>query len=233
MKEIIDLLKAKPILFSPDMIKANLEDRKSETRRTRGLDKINENPDDWEFCRFYNGYAKFTEKSNALNEIYIKSPYGAANDYLWVREKWRFEEEFEYDAEFYPANYWYYASTPQSIKCVDGELEDKDDYKWHPSIHMPKKACRMILQNISVLPERLQDITEEGSINEGVEKVNIRWKDYLNKGMTYSHPVDSYHSLWIKINSIDSWNKNPWIWVIKYKKLSEAEITEKLQLLKK
>jgi len=94
-------MKEHAIIFSPEMVKSTLADRKTMTRRIVGLDLINEDPNDWQFEWFdYKvGYA-FTQKSTinantlsngSFNQAFIKCPYGNAadNDLLFVRENWR------------------------------------------------------------------------------------------------------------------------------------------------
>lgn len=77
--------------FKPDMLRAIVrkENPKTQTRRTKGLDEINENPDDWEFVRFHNGVAKFCMKGDWVKERRIRSPFGRPGDIIYVKEGWR------------------------------------------------------------------------------------------------------------------------------------------------
>jgi hypothetical protein len=93
---------------------------------------------------------------------------------------------------------------------------------WKPSIHMPKEACRMFLLLKEVKVERLQDITEESAIAEGVEKHNTLpgYKNYnlgdFNDNEYFRSPRDSFKSLIQKIHGEAIWQQNPWVWVLKY-----------------
>ncbi|MBP5973582.1 hypothetical protein HW132_12750 [Brasilonema sp. CT11] len=130
-----------------------------------------------------------------------KCPYGNNGDHLWVRETWAYEpgcnEGYLYAADF---------DNPKT-----------SNIKWKPSIHMPRKASRITLQIVDIKIERLQEISPEDTIKEGIEfKPGSHlscYKDYLNGGFTLK-PQKSFQTLWHLINGENSWDKNPWVWVI-------------------
>jgi len=213
----------KPILFSTPMVKAILAGNKTHTRREKGLEFLNENPDEWtslESAISENGdiYILLKDKKGKI-AVYSKSPYGRIGDCLWVRETWTlfvttFINEQEYPMYFYKADY--------PTKLVGK--------KWKPSIHMPRKASRITLEIIDIRIERLWDITEKEAIREGVEivsnmqdgSIDFQYpysylaRDYLDGDPTACVDTarDSFFSLWKKINGIESFEKNPWVWVI-------------------
>lgn len=95
---------------------------------------------------------------------------------------------------------------------------------------MPKAAARLYLKVISCVAEKLQDITEDSAIAEGVGcgfQMNAGWPDYehINKSgictLTQDTARMSYASLWDKINGPGSWDLNPWVWVIKFEIMNE------------
>lgn len=203
----------KPILFSTEMVQAILEGRKKLTRRTQGLEIINKNPDDW-FLDGLKILGRFIfHNLKSKEEIQIK-PKFEIGDILWVRETWQTtwnENKKSWDT-IYKADggYW---------------IDDDGIMKWKPSIFMPKKKCRIFLEITDVRVERLQDISEEDAIAEGVESFNhgyggspvgVWYKDYIY-GKFNLKPNFSFKSLWKKINGEDSWNTNPWVWVYEFK----------------
>ena len=207
-----------PLLFSTLMVQALL--RKTQTRRTKGLEKINKNPDKWELSRLFNGYAKFCEYHSWTNEKLIKCPYGKPGDVLWVRESFLKhpipDEGYKYKADY-------------DIKQLNCDVFKQNILKWKPSIHMPKEACRhfLLIKNIRV--ERLQDIIEYDAKSEGVEFVKNAnaYRDYQfdylneNRMFFYNTAKSSFQSLWSSINGEDSWKQNPWVWVIEFEKIAK------------
>lgn len=204
------------------MVQAILNGTKTETRRLKGLDLINKNPRNWRYDGLdddlgYQNNHWFETVDTDNNPIegynYVKCPYGKAGDVIWVRETWAPAlNEICYKADY-------------SSEVL---AEDRNKGLWKPSIHMPKAAARIWLQVESIHCERLQSITDGGAIAEGIEIVGFNyWKMPLYKHYTspnaidcFSTPYDSYMSLWESINGSESWNKNPWVWVIKFKVLS-------------
>jgi len=93
---------------------------------------------------------------------------------------------------------------------------------------MPKAAARIWLQVEEIRVERLQDITEESAIAEGIiDYEDGTYKNYFTqKGLREQDGVDcilakgSFQSLWCSINGLESWDANPWVWVVKFKVLS-------------
>jgi hypothetical protein len=190
-------MKAKehPILFSTPMVQAILEGRKTQTRRTVKTEMIDGENRPW----------IMTKEGPAP----LKCPFGKPGDLLWVRETWAkadigfcFKVYNDIDAVFAPRN------------C------------WKPSIHMPKTAARIWLEVEEVRVERLQDISEEDAKAEGVKSrfsdlfQEERYDDYLDMEGEYRSPASSFQSLWQKINGPESWDANPWVWVVKFKVLS-------------
>ncbi len=87
---------------------------------------------------------------------------------------------------------------------------------WKPSIHMPRNLSRIDLEITSVRVERLQDISESDAIDEG----SFSWageqdtpvRDLLEARLVYRH-------LWESINGQGSWDANPWVWVVTFRKV--------------
>lgn len=210
-------MKYHPILFSTAMVQGIDENRKTQTRRTKGLEKVNENPDEWEFWRFFDGHAKFVEKGNASNEKFVKCPYNLG-DVLWVRETFcgiiQKDESTKYH---YKANAnW---ALLEALKII-----------WKPSLFMPKIACRTFLKIKSIRVERIWQISEEDAIAEGIEKIGKTslgipiYKEYFLKSETPCFcAANSFRSLWKKINGEESWYQNPFVWVYEFEKIEKPE----------
>ena len=200
-------MKIKPILFSTLMVQAILENRKTQTRRVckhqhwshSELIDVNQN----------NIYQK-VDKS-------VSCPHGQVGDVLWVRETFRPKGH-----SFPIGEHFEYKATAQA----DGNPTDEP---WKPSIFMPKDAARIWLKITDVRVERLQDISEEDAISEGVDNWTYKnaatpqnWLDYTDP---FAPPLftayDSFCSLWYSINGEESWNANPWVWVIEFERIEK------------
>jgi len=206
--------KERPILFSTPMVQALLDESKTVTRRVNGLDKVNESPLKWRFCRFNGSHAIFCESSNSESQIFIKCPYGRVGDALWVREKWENQTSNGKRVNFFAGNI---------------EVQHNPAYrnltKWKPSIHLKKVDARLWLQIKHIGVERLQSISEPDAVAEGIYKRyndlfnEMRYKDYLADAFPanfWRNPVSSFKSLWQLVNGLDAWDKNPWVWVIRF-----------------
>lgn len=227
----------KPILFNTEMVRANLDGRKSCIRRlVKGFV-----PDDaiW-------GYTAFTPKgyiscrgtfADSYGEKFFKLPY-QPGDIIYVRETWYKGLE----------RYMYRADYSDTEKFYQGGKEI--EMKWHPSIRMPKEAARIWLKCTDVRVERLQEITESGAKAEGIRgytkdgnlyKYAVTddwWIDYHNKHKeivtgTWWQDMprtakDAFSYLWnstIKKSDLDlyGWNANPWVWTIEYERCEKPE----------
>lgn len=215
-------MKQHPILFSTPMVQAILQGNKTQTRRTRKLEEINERASDWvtPFGNLHGDKWVFTAEHGEAKQVRVTCPYGQVGDILWVREK--FETDTDGTVKFFANNI---------------EVEHNSAYriltKWKPSIHMPKAACRIWLQITDIRVERLQNISEQDAIAEGVERwveERLRSKPTHYKVYYYdddddstysSSAITSYETLWQKINGKDSWNLNPWVWVIEFQKVEK------------
>ena len=195
------------------MVQAILEERKTQTRRTKGLESINENPDNWTFIGFDGKFFNFQNNANPTIMTGIPCPYGKPGDILWVRETF---------AEYYDPNG--HLHTPIIAYKAD---DNANPVRWKPSIHMPKAAARIWLEIVSVRVERLHDISEQDAVCEGVERIadygTTGYKLYTDPDKAYSD-IDakwSFESLWESINGKDSLEANPWVWVIEFKQIQK------------
>lgn len=185
-----------PIIFGAESVKAILEGRKTMTRRTRGLNEINREPDEWDFCDF-NGYGNpvFTKDERRYTEI--KNPFGMEGDGLWVRETWR-----SYDLD----------GTPEGAKQTLRYRADREEamIDWRNPMYMPRWASRITLELTEVRVERLQEITEDNAVAEGMcEGEDCRW----------SHHAEGYREAWDSLNARRGfpWKINPYVWVLAFR----------------
>jgi hypothetical protein len=200
----------KPILFSTPMVQAILDGRKTQTRRV-----IKPQPLD---------VVTYAVQRVWYPEV-IKCSY-EVGDVLWVRETFQITDFLHPTDENY--GYIYKASS----NGTEWETNSKD-WKWKPSIFMPKEACRLFLQVKNIRVELLQEITEEDAIAEGIKPSEDFAGLYFLYGSTknygritrtdYVDPIKSFHSLWLSINGPTSWVKNPWVWVIEFEKIEKPE----------
>lgn len=236
-------VKERPILFSGPMVKALLEDRKTMTRReiTRllGFGPITElkktDTPGYDWC--------FRNKRMLWNDITTKTilercPYGQPGDRLWVRETFCLEggpdvgympdiptdgtpfKEVDINTDFEYRLVPHYRATEPDASIVPVNSEEGDDRtRWRPSIHIPRWASRILLEITDVRVERLHDITEEDEKSEGVDP-----SLFMGVGVdeTYAHRY-AFRELWMKLNGPDSWDANPWVWVVEFKRVKEVK----------
>lgn len=106
---------------------------------------------------------------------------------------------------------------------------DRDDLpRWKSPIHMPRKYSRIDLEIVGVRIEKLHDITEDDAKAEGIEPKEWHWvphplkpvsKPKFSGGWSACTHLKAFQNLWSKINGEDSWAKNPWVWVISFKRI--------------
>jgi len=198
-------MKETGIIMSGDHPRKILDNLKTQTRRTYGLEKINEFPDAWTLAPTGHDEEKkawlFWQKYTGQG-FYIKCPYGHIGDLIWGREAWAKHPRFG-----------------TLLYRADGEkYEDAFGYgiwkpTWTPSIHMPRKASR-ISRPISLLrPERLQDISWDDAVAEAVS---------CELTLTADDPIEAFAWVWDSLNAKRGygWDKNPWVWVIGWPKYS-------------
>ena len=197
-------MKERGILFSAPMVRALLAGRKTQTRRAlqtqpaSGIwtgrayrDKAGQTP------VFIAGWV--TPAADGSTACIC--PYGVPGDRLWVRES--FSGDHMYAAE--PPSAW--GLNDPIWYWADGNPITGDWTKPKPSIHMPRFASRITLDVTDVRVERLQDISAA---------------DCWAEGISHSpdvNPVHEYKDLWDQINGAGSWDANPWVWVVAFRRL--------------
>jgi hypothetical protein len=157
-------------------------------------------------------------------------PYGQPGDRLWVRETWRpvmesWRSFVEYAAEgptLDNVNRDLLAPLTRVALRFPGARKERNSEAWHPSIHMPRWASRISLEVKAVRVERLQDISEADAQAEGVEAAGGFmatggcWQNYLPNGPSMATACESFQSLWEHISGPESWQANPWVWVVEF-----------------
>ncbi|RMS09246.1 hypothetical protein ALP72_03601 [Pseudomonas coronafaciens pv. coronafaciens] len=216
--------KERPILFSTPMVRAILSGQKTVTRREvkkpAALDCL---------------AAGFEPAFLALPGNADLCPYGKVGDRLWVRETWGvishdFDEhgnmidwkpdrpaskirEMRFGRGYYSGHVIYRADG-EAAWAGDDDGGGDDRSAWKPSIHMPRIASRVLLEITDVRVERLQDISEEQALAEGVMSCK---QDIDPDGNDYSLQ-ELFAGLWTMINGGGSWQSNPWVWVVEFKR---------------
>lgn len=230
--------KERPILLNAEMVRAVLDGRKTQTRRiiqspaknmqARGHECISYRApgDQW-----YQDYVFSMRDRSGVWQDYkheqflAKCPFGAVGDRLWVREKTRVDlllqnhrahVRYEADGEYR------IVSVPERIKpMVEGSCMSNGCYR---------EASRITLEITGVRVERLNSISEEDSASEGVGSAvwfaakgvpEEKWTSLGEHGAYRASHINSFASLWESIYGADSWQANPWVWVIEFKRVED------------
>lgn len=237
-------IREKGLIFNSEMVRAILDGRKTQTRR-----EVKLNLDiarlattyDWATSLAANHYQGLTEeqiqqKAESLRGVIhpvildngqmvsIICPHGKPGDRIWVRETFCTVDDTQYGGEKwvdYRATPKFEASHPAGWDCAPNDAEA---LKWRPSIHMPRWASRILLEITDVRVERLQNISDEDVDSEGFAG------DYPTSALPALFPGepsdwshlsmrDCYGALWKSIYGEESWQSNPWVWVIEFKRV--------------
>lgn len=220
-----------PIPFSAPMILANYAGRKTVTRRGIAQPTIRarsarptDNPYVWEYVG----------ENGATEPVRLKY---AAGDLCYVREAWRTFVSLDdvsprdlYQPGRRGAGVWFEADGQGLAITSDGSVsygprDDRNAFgRLRAGMHLPKALTRATVQITETRVERLQDITEQDAIAEGIEETGLggsdRWRNYtpdefLSVGWLY--PSNSYSTLWNHINGAGAWQANPWIAVYRFR----------------
>jgi len=231
-------MKEHPIIFSGPMVRAILEGRKTQTRRVVKLPGRMEvaalaTPDEWNAGRAdsrMRTWHDWNDESKARYHLVrlgtggvagIPCPYGIPGDRLWVRETWC-------QPTTQHLNLTHPARAHQVLYAADDGRERHEnlmnwyqrnrDFKWRPSIHMPRWASRITLEVTGVQVQRLREISDQDAKAEGCP--GEFWKDGT---MTLS-PIAQFLRLWDSLNGKKpghDWASNPWVWVIGFRVVKE------------
>lgn len=189
------MVKEYPILFNTEMVKAILDGRKTQTRRI-----IKPQP------TASGGFLANVIPLWLYPQEYInKYCHYRIGDRLWVRET--FDTALNIikreDDVFYKADY--------------NDTMPKGIYNWKPSIFMPRWASRINLEITDIRVQRIQDITEEDAIAEGITKIQCDCGDCIDSTI-----IGAYQDLWNSINSKQGygWDINPCVWIINFIRIS-------------
>lgn len=211
-------MKERGMIFNGEMVRALLDDRKTQTRR----------PIKWKQTRFTEIGERedgskwpWSEDAEHACDFWHPCPFGAVGDRIWVRETWN-----KYGGLLtYRADHDWIDDMRKETVCTA---------KWVPSIHMPRWASRILLEITDLRVERLNAISPEDAESEGLERTNFtgfgdepglpsypepdvyfdplkkQWKEY---------PPEAFAGLWESIYGEGSWQTNPWVWVIEFKRV--------------
>jgi hypothetical protein len=226
--EVLDAGKERPILFSAPMVRAVLAGTKTQTRR---IAKFPPTTSAFVVSPERDGKWWPTNRGDYVGGG-IVCPYGEPGDRLWVRET---------HAQFAVGNRSGVAPQCVAYRATCDEdggfdyVNNGDEImrlkvtKWTPAIYMPRWASRITLEVTRVRVERLHDITEEDARMEGVTPYvpghGAATEDELNAEPGLRSPRMyrfGFEQVWCDINGSESWDANPWVWVVEFKRMEAA-----------
>jgi len=218
-------MKERPILFNGEMVRAILDGRKTMTRRPvkpqppASIDSLHggklRSRAPYELSNDNDDPCGFGFQDDQGN--YWIPPLGTIGDQLWVRETWAPHCEMLYTAIY---------------RCDrGGDYQDtvSEDFRWRPSIHMPRWASRITLEITGVRVERVQemegmDAASSDALKEGVHRIHHEGGNYYYSAFrnqpdpkNWTDPCLAFKELWQSIYS--NWDANPWVWVYEFRRI--------------
>jgi hypothetical protein len=198
-------MKERPILFSGPMVRAILEDRKTQTRRI-----VKPQPTPSIFDSSFSEWRPlkgvlYTDANMAWQPLHLGfedwaergfCKYGERGDQLWVKETSSMDS----------------SDGTMIFRANGSDISASLEGKWTPSIFCTRAASRINLGIKRIRAERLNEISEADAMAEGVTLCEAEYA----AGITAK---GAYRTLWESINGAGSWAKNPWVWVIEFKQL--------------
>jgi len=205
------------IVFSAPMVRAILSGSKSQTRRV-----VKPQPPD-------GGLEWVTRRvapDGGPSDV-ISCPYGQPGDRLWVRETWYCDDyRVQRGPYLKPDDMDVGKSQGDGMLVYRASSGDRpyeaEQPVWRPAIHMPRWASRISLEITSVRVERLQDITNADAKAEGChhdDPCDHTRRSCAEIGCPGPDYRIGYRNLWEQINGPGSWDANPCVWVVSFRRI--------------
>ena len=228
------------MIFNGEMVRAILDGRKTQTRRPVRFPVLDKNLG----CELAGN--ELAGELSAGN--YLNSAFGKPGHRIWVRETWAtlgnedgccvdWEDNlckgdersaariYRASCEQRPGDYGLW-SIPDDADWKPHTKDHKFEGAWRPSIHMPRWASRILLEITSVRVERLNAISEEDARAEGIIDggcLNCGEPEPCGCANPEPDATDAFAYLWQSIYGQESWNANPWVWVIEFKSIEGGD----------
>lgn len=203
-------MRERPILFSGPMVQAILDGRKTVTRRVVGP------PRGWgeryPNCDPYSMPPSVWWWDGVHDHVGVRQecPYGVPGDRLWVRET-------------HLVVGGKHSTSPRVVyKATNNGPDAWLSPAWAPSIHMPRWASRLTLEVVSVRVERVQDVSHDDAVSEGMSAGAWRYGDGAHRRSPFgSNAVKRFAILWDELNFSRGygWDANPWVWRIEFRRV--------------
>lgn len=217
-------IKERGIIFNGEMVRAILDGSKTQTRRVvklqpesnqHGICIVTESGIKSEEGKFF--WSEFNATGHKSRSPLFSCPFGKVGDRLWIRETWSMSECFD-DCK------------PSELSPIldINYLEDgfKGDGKARPSSQMPRWASRITLEITDIRVERLRAISESDAVKEGVPPAGDLLPNYPDTYLTpkgdFATAKVAFQRLWELIYGQDSWQSNPFVWVVEFKRVEAA-----------
>jgi hypothetical protein len=231
------LVNEAPTLMSPPMVRATLNGVKDQTRRIitrrnsffdggKWPNWVKDDAFDWQNAFIDQGpspagnsgpYLKLPWPSEkTVHRIYPRYQVG---QHLWIKETWRTDKKFD---QIKPI-----LLSQGSRILYEADYQDECPLggRIRQSIFMRRWMSRITLEITDMRLEQLQNISEKDAVQEGCFKGKASGRVFENQvmmqlgGPQWATAKDWYADLWDTINGDRSWDKNPWVWVIGFKRV--------------
>jgi hypothetical protein len=223
------------ILFKPEMTKAIIEGRKTQTRRLSGLKEINNCPDMWKFLskslafNYHFQHRHFEDKG----EIVKVKPRYHLNEIVYIKEAhyaygfWNYKDLVSGKTEW---SFYYYQQTPSyPVYFNDSKPKDLSVFKGHSTkcgwylrspLFLESKFARYFIQITDIKVQRLQEITEEEAIKEGSQFTTHIDNKHVQAAW---NERQAYKNIWDSINKEYQWKDNPYVWVYSFQLVNKEK----------
>lgn len=200
-------MKARPILFSPEMVRALLEGRKTQTRRVCSPQPVADR-------QWVSGFKVVTKRATydvGHPAVHEACPYGVPGDLLYVREAFRLICAQDFPDKVIEVDYR--ADNPNGNRLGDIFKPPK----WKPGIHMPRHVSRITLRLTDVRVQRVQDISQRDVFAEGLTNHDMNTR--YGGGSAQS----CFAQLWDSINAERGygWDTNQWVWALSFEVIKQ------------
>jgi hypothetical protein len=218
-------MRERPILFSAPMVRAILAGQKAQTRRV--MTKQPHDDTTVHVERFHQTVVDRHGDEQPGPEVFgawwdegetgLKCPYGAPGNRLWVRETHAIVPRTAYRCSDGVQQVLRPGDDHDAAIFREGWTRSTSGFSWRPSIHMPRWASRITLEITDIRVERLQAISEADARAEGVRSNADTLAD-----TGFANAREAFRALWSSINGAESWDADPFVWVLSFRRLEAA-----------